>query len=110
MPPRARSAGRRKAWPRSTTIATTATHPRRPPPRRRWRRRRTDYGGLSGLGLLLDLLDRLLALQAAQVVDEQHAVQVVHLVLDADGEQAFGVLFHLFAGVVEVADLHAGRP
>ena len=39
------------------------------------------------LALLLELLANALALQIGQVVDEQLAVEVIHLVLDAHGQQ-----------------------
>src|SRR5882724_4682474 len=79
-------------------------------PPRTPRRSTEAASALSRLGLLLDLLHRLLALQPRQVVDEQHPVQVVHLMLDADGEQALGVLLDRLAGVGLVADLHPRRP
>ena len=45
---------------------------------------------LGGSGPLLQLAQREAALQRAHVIDHQHAVQVIVLVLDGDGEQALG--------------------
>ena len=44
------------------------------------------------------------------MVDEQHAVEMVDLVLDAGGEQAVGVHFLHLAITVEVAHAHAAGP
>ena len=49
---------------------------------------------------LLHLRHRAIALQAGQVVDEEDPVEVVHLVLDADGEEALGVLLDRLRRVV----------
>ena len=43
------------------------------------------------LALLLELLAHQLALERRQVIDEQLAFQVIHLVLDADRQQAVGL-------------------
>src|SRR3569833_2339022 len=58
---------------------------------------------------LLDLLHRAVALQARQVVDEQHAFQVVHLVLDAHGVETLGLLFDRLALIVQVGQPDLGR-
>src|SRR5690606_29949978 len=55
-----------------------------------------------GAARLLDLAQRVFALQARKVVDEEDALEVVHLVLDADRIEAFGLLLDLFAVIVEV--------
>src|SRR5690606_15883337 len=57
--------------------------------------------------LLLQLLADAGALEIGEVVDEQPAVEVVDLVLDADREQAVGLAFDGVAVAVEVAHLHA---
>src|SRR5262249_20189832 len=44
-----------------------------------------------------------------QVVDEELAVEVVHLVLDAHGEQAFGIELERNAFTIECAHAHALR-
>src|SRR4051812_23536844 len=46
----------------------------------------------AALGGLRKFLDHAVALQLRQIVDEQHAIEVVDLVLDAGGEQPVGVL------------------
>src|SRR6476659_285165 len=61
--------------------------------------------GRVALGRLGELLDHPVALQLRQVVDEQHAVELVDLVLDAGREQSAGLDLLLLA--VEVAELHA---
>src|SRR5215213_6884738 len=47
----------------------------------------------SRLAQLLELLESHLPLQPAEVVDEQHAFEVVHLVLEAGGPEAVHLLF-----------------
>ena len=58
-----------------------------------------------GLG---EFLHHAVALQPREVIDEQHAVEMVDLVLEADGEQAVGLQFLRLAVAIEVA--HAHRP
>ena len=55
------------------------------------------------LALLGQLLAHHLALQRREVIDEQLAVQVIHLVLDADGQQAVGPQLLRLALAVEEA-------
>src|SRR5579863_866034 len=50
------------------------------------------------------------ALQRRNVVDEQHAVEVIDLVLDAGGEQALGIELADLVLLVEVAHAHRHRP
>src|SRR5262249_20578816 len=62
---------------------------------------------LAGLG---KFLGNPLALEAGDMVDEQHAVEVVDLVLQAGGEQSVG-FHHLFLAIkIEVGDAHGGGP
>src|SRR5882672_145948 len=60
------------------------------------------------LRLLGGLLLQALALELGQVVDEELAVQVIHLVLDADGQQTFRLELERLAGPVERAHLDLG--
>ena len=48
---------------------------------------------LRALGSLGELLLHAVALELRQIVDEQHAVEMVDLMLDAGGVEVFGVLF-----------------
>src|SRR5687767_567807 len=50
------------------------------------------------------------AFQLREVIDEQNPVQVVDLVLDADGQKAIGFLFLRLAVVIDIAEPHARRP
>src|SRR5207249_8918983 len=76
---------------------------------------RSERGGLSPslrFALRLQLLHPApdqLSLERAQVVDEELALQVVHLVLDADGEQRAGG-FLLLPLAVAVGVLHHDVP
>ena len=59
----------------------------------------------AALGGLGKLLQHAVALQLRQIIHEQHAVEMIDLVLDAGGEQAVGVfLVHL---AVEIGEAHA---
>src|SRR6185503_61867 len=72
----------------------------------------TAWGGPSG-GLLAglgDLPEDHLALEAGEVVDEEDAFEMVHLVLEADREQAGNLLFVRRALFVEPAGADAVRP
>src|SRR5258708_39532249 len=62
------------------------------------------------LRCLGELLNDALALELRNVVDEQHAVDVIDFVLNAGGEQAFGVFFVPLAFKVEVSDFGSCRP
>ena len=65
------------------------------------------FRALCGLG---ELLQNPVALQLRQVVDEQHAVQMVDLVLDAGCEQPFRLfLMHLAVKVRKRTRTFAGR-
>ena len=59
---------------------------------------------LAGLG---ELLDDHVALQAREMVDEQYAFEMVHLVLEADREQAVELLLCALAVAVEPAGADA---
>src|SRR3954470_16631927 len=63
----------------------------------------------AALGGLRKFLDHAVALQLRQIVHEQHAVEVVDLVLDAGGEQPFGVLLVHLAVEIGEADAHPRR-
>src|SRR5689334_7047074 len=63
---------------------------------------RLGLGRVLLLGLL-HLVDGEGALEAGQVVDEERALQVVHLVLDADGVHALRPFLDLLSVVVEIA-------
>src|SRR5258706_13048397 len=64
---------------------------------------RAGGGGSAGLSRLDQLAQDDVALEGADVVDEQHAVEVIHLVLDAGREQPLGRQLADLALVVEVA-------
>ncbi len=59
---------------------------------------------------LVNFLTIAVALELRDVVDEQHAVEVVDLVLDAGGVTGLGVLFVLLAVEIEEFHLHPRRP
>src|SRR5215469_7723461 len=50
------------------------------------------------------------ALQRRDVIDEQHAVEMIDFVLDAGGEQVFGLELADFVLRVEIADTDRRRP
>src|SRR5688572_7666928 len=56
-----------------------------------------------------ELLDNARALKPGDVVDEQHAVEVVDLVLDAAGQEPGGLELLLLAGEVEILHPHLCR-
>src|SRR5690606_15593916 len=60
--------------------------------------------GSSGAGDARELLPHLAALERAQLVDHQHAVQVIELVLDRDGQQA--VRLELERATVSIEGAH----
>src|SRR5687768_300469 len=64
---------------------------------------------LAGFGELLDLPDDQIFLQAAQAIDEQCAVEVVHLVLEAAGEQSGPFDRLRLAVAIEPFEDRAGR-
>src|SRR5436309_2485374 len=66
---------------------------------------RIRRGLLRPLGGLAEFLQHAVAFQLGEVVDEQHAVEVIDLVLDAGGIKALGVLFMHLA--VEIGETHA---
>src|SRR5262245_4809369 len=53
------------------------------------------------LALLLELLPDAGALELGEVIDEQLALEMIHLVLDAHGEQPLGVELERLAGAIE---------
>src|SRR3954454_22427044 len=63
----------------------------------------------AALGGLRKFLDHAVALQLRQIVDEQHAVEVVDLVLDAGGEQPLGVLLVYLAVEIGETNTHLRR-
>src|SRR3981081_4811240 len=63
------------------------------------------FGPLRGLG---EFLDDALALEPGDRVDEQDAVEVVDLVLDAGREQALGLDLLGLAVEVEILEPHLG--
>ncbi len=66
---------------------------------RNWQAGRNSLGrALGGLG---EFLQHAVALQFGKMIQEQHAVEVIDLMLDAGGEQALGVLLmHLAVQIV----------
>src|SRR5437588_928238 len=64
----------------------------------------------AGLRQLLNLFQDAILLEAAQMIDEQHAVEMVDLVAERPGHQPLAPHLALLAVAVEVADLHALRP
>src|SRR5687768_2958315 len=64
-------------------------------------RRRTRAARAAILALLLELLADARALELRQVVDEQLAVEMIDLVLNAHGEQPVGVELDLLAVAVQ---------
>src|SRR6185437_14306853 len=50
------------------------------------------------------------ALHRGEMVDEQHAVEMIHLVLDAGREQVLGVEFADFVFIIEIAQLDRPGP
>jgi hypothetical protein len=65
---------------------------------------------LRPLRRLGELLGDALALELRNVVDEQHAIDVIDFVLNAGGKQAFSIFVVRFAVKVEVSDFDPGRP
>ena len=59
--------------------------------------------------LFLEFLNDAFALQPGQMVDEQDAVQMIHLMLDAHGEQAFRLLYFLIAVVIKILNATGER-
>src|SRR5262245_53992137 len=59
---------------------------------------------LAGFGELLDLPDDQILLQAAQTIDEQRAIEMIHLVLEAAGEKPLRSHRLRFAVAVESLD------
>src|SRR3546814_8968424 len=66
--------------------------------------------GLIRLAQLFQLLEQHVALQLRQMVDEQHSVQMVHLVLEAGGEQAIKLLVMRDTVIVQPAGADGGGP
>ena len=59
---------------------------------------------------LSELLQHHVPLQLRQVIDEEDALQMVHLMLEADRQQPFEVLFMLLPMLVEPTSADAVRP
>src|SRR5262245_24965703 len=57
-----------------------------------------------------ELLDHAIALEARDAIDEQHAVQMIDLVLDAGGHQPLAVALPELALAVEVTDAYRLGP
>src|SRR3974390_949556 len=66
--------------------------------------------GLAALGRLPEFPYHHVALELGDIVDEQHAVGMIDLVLQAGGEQALGFNLMLLAVQVQVLDAHFRRP
>src|SRR5919205_3513277 len=60
-------------------------------------------------GSLGELPDDQVALQLREVVDEEHAVEVIDLMLEADGEEPLGILLLKLPVVVDIAHPDARR-
>src|SRR5690242_7854780 len=67
-------------------------------------------GSLFEFFRLGQLLDRHGALQPREMVDEQHAVQMIHLMLQAGGQHAVGLQCLLVAVAVQILRPDAGGP
>src|SRR5437868_983837 len=67
---------------------------------------RKSSSGARELLRLGKLLDDPVALELREIIDEQHAVQMVDLVLNAGGENAGAVHFLGFAGAIEKPDFY----
>src|SRR5215831_14466651 len=65
-------------------------------------------GGLFELLGLGELPERHGALEPRQMIDEQYAVQMIHLMLQAGGKQSVGFQNLLVAVAVEIFSLDAG--
>src|SRR5689334_800159 len=65
------------------------------------------HRALGGLG---KLLVHAVALQLRKIVDEQHAVEMIDLVLDAGGIEALSVLLMQLAVEIQEAHTHLRRP
>src|SRR5262245_8245922 len=65
---------------------------------------------LGPLRRLGEFLDDAVALELGQVIDEQHAVEVVDLVLQAGGEQPVRLDLMRLAVEIREANLHERRP
>src|SRR5665213_751357 len=72
--------------------------------------RRASAGRFSELRRLGVFLDDAVALQLGDVVDEQHAVEMVDLVLDAGRQQTRCLDLMLFAVKIEIAEHDLRRP
>ena len=100
-PPRA---GRRGWWPRKPAC------PGRRGAAWSWGRWPPQAGTGVVLALQLgELAQDDAALQRGDVIDEQHAFEMVHLVLDAGGEQALGLDLADLVLLVEIAEPDRGR-
>src|SRR5712691_12548416 len=66
--------------------------------------RECSRGTLLGEAVLLDLLLDAVARHGREVVDEEHAVQVIHLVLDDAREETLGLEVDGFAVLVRGLD------
>src|SRR6185312_302497 len=104
---RPRPAGRSGCVYTAMTSASASTHARNPGtaksgvPAKTSRKRGADIGTSARVApLLLQLAQQQRAFQRRQVIDEDLADQMVHLVLDAHGEQAIGFEFERLAGDV----------
>src|SRR5689334_16080965 len=71
---------------------------------------RAFAGQLAELRGLGELLDDAVALELGDVIDEQHAVQMIDLMLNAGRKQAVGFDLTGLAVEIEVTDLHLRRP
>src|SRR5580692_5358639 len=67
------------------------------------------HGGEGGFLRLHQLAQDDVALESRQMVDEQDAVQMIHLMLDAGGERSFGRELPDLVLMVEIAHPDPGR-
>src|SRR5829696_7136100 len=93
----------------ASAAAPRASGPRTPGCRRRRRgaRRRSPF---AGTGELADFADDQIALDAAKAVDEDRAVEVIHLVLKGAGQQAGALVLERLPLAIERLDDRAHRP
>src|SRR5713226_870839 len=68
--------------------------------------RECSRGSLLGEAVLLDLLLDAVARHGREVIDEEHAVQMIHLVQDDPREETLGLEVYGFAVLVRGLDRH----
>src|SRR5712691_141685 len=98
--PSARATGAHLEPPRSRACGSSAAS------RLARLERECSRGTLLGEAVLLDLLLDAVARHGGEMVDEEHAVQVIHLVLDDTREKTLGFEVYGFAVLVRGLDGH----